>query len=609
MNAIAEPHGPCIDQMRVLFRDITTRLLRLRTSPAPSSWLCEFHLCSPLQVAATFRNVVSPTKDSPEGAHRGCGCCRHGLCQPALAASGPLLCHSGGSNGPCRWTGILDPHRQGDAWSQLAEPGRAGWLAVSPSSRSHRHGTERSSVFRHTIHFMRSQGFDVTPVDLQVSFGKDSTFWTNVFPTALLAEHQSEIARFHRVLRIMKYLTPVFTLMPVSLALKLFRFSPSFVNLLILPSLALFLGTGNATPSVPAIAMVVLFLSKTVGMWHQSPPDRKSLVSTLPSMIVFPELSAFYNTWADSLKYAGVTIRTSTVVIEILQRSSKHGVRVFLRQPDGTSVEHYDQLVLAVLADTANQLLGHTITWRERIVLGGARFSDDVTVTHHDDAYMAAHYTPAFDPVQTAPDHDTTASKQRIQAGKTQFRPMYYVLPYAVDPSKIELSFDCTHYQAQFPRSEDSPAMTHVYQSIFLNRARDSALWPKDTIDARTVIREDWWHQLCHTWTHYVRVVPWMWLLNNCRNATLFSGSWTVVNAHETAIVSGLAAAWRLGADYVPELEEDRVARLHKRPPDFIQASHLSQAVQIAVNSWSYLYMHISVHTSLGHDFSVERIK
>jgi predicted NAD/FAD-binding protein len=32
--------------------------------------------------------------------------------------------------------------------------------------------------------------------------------------------------------------------------------------------------------------------------------------------------------------------------------------------------------------------------------------------------------------------------------------------------------------------------------------------------------------------------------------ATLFAGAWTLVNTHEVAVVSGLAAAHRLGAAY-----------------------------------------------------------
>lgn len=50
-----------------------------------------------------------------------------------------------------------------------------------------------------------------------------------------------------------------------------------------------------------------------------------------------------------------------------------------------------------------------------------------------------------------------------------------------------------------------------------------------------------------------------MWLLNGVKHTT-FAGSWTLVNAHEVAIVSGISAAVRLGATYPEDLENDSFA-------------------------------------------------
>lgn len=46
--------------------------------------------------------------------------------------------------------------------------------------------------------------------------------------------------------------------------------------------------------------------------------------------------------------------------------------------------EEYDEMVLCVLADTAKRILGKEARWIEKRVLGGANFSDDITVTHWD---------------------------------------------------------------------------------------------------------------------------------------------------------------------------------------------------------------------------------
>lgn len=127
-------------------------------------------------------------------------------------------------------------------------------------------------------------------------------------------------------------------------------------------------------------------------------------------------------------------------------------------------------------------------------------------------------------------------------------------------------------------------------QTIFLNK-KDESTWSKDEIDPEKIIRVDWWHQvrsiynssavchchrvgrsltrsalplqLCHAWTHYLFVVPWMWLLNSVRSRHItYAGSWTLVNAHEVAVISGMAAAYSLGATYPKELEEDGFALL-----------------------------------------------
>ena len=57
-----------------------------------------------------------------------------------------------------------------------------------------------------------------------------------------------------------------------------------------------------------------------------------------------------------------------------------------------------------------------------------------------------------------------------------------------------------------------------------------------------------WWRQFSHEASHFRSVVPFVRLAQS--RSTLFAGAWTLVNTHEVAVVSGLAAAQRLGADY-----------------------------------------------------------
>lgn len=453
----------------------------------------------------------------------------------------------------------------------------------------------------HTI-FGGSSAFAKQIGHLQVSFGKDDTFWTNVYPTKLLEKHQSEIKRFCTMLKIVRGLEVLFALLPIKHLMKLFCFSADFTNLVALPMTALFLGTGNATPDVPAIMLERLCTSPTYGMWY--PADATSVASNLPPMVVFPNFSDFYESWRCSLVEAGVHVQLSTELTAVLTRDST-GVRVTMKKrtpaADGHNPnkadedareweEEYDEIVLCVLyviipppiskslffllrrkhyadhkfficsrADTAKKMLANTATFRERQILGSAKFSDDITVTHTDSAYMERHYENFYNAAQAAPKLSGTDQSARLTFAQSHFKPMYYIKEYVDDTSKLEMSFDCTNYQAQFPAHV--PFENHVFQTIFLNKDRDSELWSINEIDEDKVIRRDWWHQLCHSFTHYLLVVPWMSLLQG-RKHTRFAGAWTLVNAHEVAVMSGIAAAVDLGANYPEDLEHDSFALL-----------------------------------------------
>jgi len=55
-----------------------------------------------------------------------------------------------------------------------------------------------------------------------------------------------------------------------------------------------------------------------------------------------------------------------------------------------------------------------------------------------------------------------------------------------------------------------------------------------------------------------------MWALQG-RKHTRFAAAWTLINAHEVAVMSGIAAAVDLGASYPDDLERDRFAFLSFR--------------------------------------------
>ena len=163
--------------------------------------------------------------------------------------------------------------------------------------------------------------------------------------------------------------------------------------------------------------------------------------------------------------------------------------------------------------------------------------------------------------------------KERRQAedafefASKNFRPLYYTMQYTEDKSKIEMSFDLTHYQPQFrgekpagpidpndtsdhrheirPTPDDSrkaqddkhtqegssvrtgkdahgvpepPLESHVFQTIFLDRDGSSQLWTVENIAKDKKIHEKWWKQQSHRWQHYAGTVPWMMFINGKNN-------------------------------------------------------------------------------------------
>jgi hypothetical protein len=436
-----------------------------------------------------------------------------------------------------------------------------------------------SYIFHHTMTMFARQGYHADPVKLQVSFGKDDTFWTNVFPTKLLESHQKEIGRFHTMIKIVRWFEVIFALLPIKILLRLFGFSQKFANNIVLPMVALFLGTGNFSPEVPAIMLERLCTSPSYGMWY--PLDKQSVASNLPPMVVFPNFSEFYDTWRKDLEKKDVDVRLNTEVIEVIRRD-KTGVlvKMFDRRisSDGHNAdstfangssndsqdpeiyqEAYDEIVLCTLADTARRILGKKASFLENRILGNCKFANDITVTHTDSDYIKKYYEVAYNEEQAVESLSGVDQSIRCSFGRKYFKPMYLVRTQDQDQSKLDLCFDCTNYQSQFP--EGQPIDTHVFQTIFLNRERDGHLWTIDEIDEKKILRKDWWHQLCHSWTHYAFVVPWLWLIQG-RRRTRFASSWTLVNAHETACISGIAAAVNLGADYPHDLERDSFAFL-----------------------------------------------
>ncbi|RPD63984.1 FAD/NAD-P-binding domain-containing protein [Lentinus tigrinus ALCF2SS1-6] len=481
-----------------------------------------------------------------------------------------------------------------------------------------------SPVFANTLRMFRMLGFEPTEVGMQISFGKGENFWTNVFPSELVTKFQKDIAKFGRALSTIKKLEPIFAAIPVHTMLRMFGFSSDFGERMVYPLVALFFGTGNQTPYISSAILERVFMDPSMRLFEY---DEKSLLASIPTMLAFPKLHDVYQAWREEISSRGnVQFKLGCEVCRVLSRSAKKDgpVRIEYQEGEGEggSGQHivvFDELILAVDADSALKLLGKEATWKEKRVLGSVKYLYDVTITHNDVDYMNKYYETRYSPKHNAPLSAAGSAKERDQMTQAfefaahNFRPLYYTMQYDQDKSKIEMSFDLTHYQPQFrgekPAGPNSPSNRaehrnecdpppersrrardenggrpgestrtgmdangkpepplekHVFQTIFLDRDGSQDLWTWGEIREEKRIYEKWWKQQSHRWQHYVEVVPWMMFINGKQN-TYYAGAWSVLNMHELAVTSGFAAAYRLGAEYPFHEDEDceRLFRLY----------------------------------------------
>lgn len=334
---------------------------------------------------------------------------------------------------------------------------------------------------------------------------------------------------------------------------------------MVYPLVALFFGTGNQTPNMSAAIVARVFNDPSLALFEYSP---ERLIDSEPTNFAFRNLQEFYNQkMRPYLEARGVRVLTSHRVEKVLKRSSDGvtlrisnltnfegveyragGDQMLLSSSKAESPanptswdEDFDDLILACPANVSLQILGDNATFWERRVLGSVEYFDDLSVTHCDEEYMKKHF-------------------------EVDGKAIYFIKSYEQDAKLLEMGFDLSGYQSSIGvgvrLSGEDEKPRRVYQTIFLDKKRKQDLWPLFEIKESLIIDKSWWHAFAHTMTHFRWVVPFVWLLHRQsavkRTRTYFAGAWTLINTHDIAVVSGLAAAQRLGAPY--PFAENRLA-------------------------------------------------
>lgn len=170
--------------------------------------------------------------------------------------------------------------------------------------------------YRNTLALHKKLGFEPKPVTMKISFGKGATNWTNYSASNLTKRLRGDIRKFGTILKWISRFEPVFAFLPIHKVLKWFRFSDDFVNLMVLPLVALFFGTGNQTPHVSAALIARVFLDPDLKIFDYDP---ELLLSQQPQMFAFDKLSAIYEALAKEIKWKIYYNRP----VQVVKRSNK----------------------------------------------------------------------------------------------------------------------------------------------------------------------------------------------------------------------------------------------------------------------------------------------
>lgn len=355
--------------------------------------------------------------------------------------------------------------------------------------------------------------------------------WSNLEGNATF---KNDVAKFTRLCRYAQKHQMVFALVTIVTACKMMFISKEFIDQAVVPTLALFFGTGNQAANVPA----------TLGCSVFEVPGGKSPITifTIDSerfisvaddvMLAFPPLTDVYSKIREKLQSntnCEVICNSYVESIEISNNKQNASIRYKVNnnnnnddvQKSVISCIEFDKIICATQAEDALRILPSK--HKARGPLKWATYYTDITVSHRDKAHMVQHFQM---------DQDVT----------------YYM--HNRSNFDMDMGFLLNRYQKHLndTKSESSPPQD-MYQTLYLDIEKSSPNEKHDMsktkeIDPDLVDRIDTWRQVGHTTGHLIGCVARMRSVHG--PIVFFAGSYLLVNSHEIAIMTGIRAAQRV---------------------------------------------------------------
>ena len=359
------------------------------------------------------------------------------------------------------------------------------------------------SVYDHIVLLMERFGIELVDTRFSYSVKYQGAVYAHDFDSDIREQLQDEIARFQRVLRFLRRvgwlsrthsrllnaLNP-FTYISMGTVLNLGRFSGDFRYKILKPMFVNFLMATNVF-DMPA-ALFARYL------------EFFDIESATPMQ-----------TWDGGTRRIYEHLAAGFADKIHLNRP----VRKVYRQRSGVAVEDHDGVRESfdgvIFACNANQTLMmlDEPTMLERYILSSIRYESELhnhTVVHSDASVL--------------PDTEVQELESRSN----------HVEQYGARPDNYEITYIMHNQQPWAKRSERPCLVTYN---------------PVSPIDEEKVIRRWWFQHVVHDVKQVTLLVSLFRFIQG-RRRTWHCGAHTLINSQETCLVSGLAAARRIGADY-----------------------------------------------------------
>ena len=359
------------------------------------------------------------------------------------------------------------------------------------------------SIYHHLVLLMKQFGIELVDTRFSYSVKYRGQVYAHDFDSDIREQLQPEIAKFQRVLRRLHWFGPLtssrskfvnalnpFNYISMGTVLNLAGFSGDFRYKILKPMFVNFLMATNV------FDMPASLFSRYLTFFD--------IEAATPMQTWSQGTRRIYENLSENFRDR---IYLDRPVRKVYRRSSG----VVVECEDGTE-ETFDEVVFACNANQTLMILDKP-SMLERYILSSIRYESELhnhTVVHSDPSVL--------------PDNEVRPLATRSN----------HIEQYGVRPDNYEITY-IMHNQQPWVKRSDKPCLV-TYN-------------PNSPIDEQKIVKKWWFQHIVHDVRHVALLVHLFRFIQG-RRRTWHCGAHTLINSQETCLVTGLAAAVQIGADY-----------------------------------------------------------